>query len=277
MRSAAEFERREASLADPADSLQAELLHANREVHRLHRELASLRERLSVEREDREDLLAVIAHEIRTPVTVIRGYVRLLLTGEAGVLNDDQHRFLSETERGCDKLDHFVARTLDAARTPGEIGALEVSAASLRPLAEDIAGTLSGAMRERDIVVEHAVDETHHARFDANAIERVLLNLVGNAVRYARSTIRISSVEIDVEGRNLVEVSVADDGPGVPEELRDRIFTPYVRQDDTRHGGVGLGLALCRRLIEAHGGAIGVAGAEGGGSRFFFTLPGRER
>lgn len=276
MRSAAEHERRSGMANDSVDALQAELLRAHREAHQLHRELASLRERVAVEREDREDLLAVIAHEIRTPVTVIRGYVRLLLSGDAGTLAEDQQRFLEETGRSCDKLDTFVTRTLDAARTPGEIGAMEVATASLRPLAEDVADALAGPMRERGVALDLAVDAGHEARFDANGIERVLLNLVGNAVRYARKRIRIDSAMVEAQGRTLLEVTVEDDGPGIPIELRDRIFTPYVRQGDARHGGVGLGLALCRRLVQAHGGEIGVAEAAGGGSRFFFTLPGRE-
>jgi two-component system sensor histidine kinase KdpD len=109
-------------------------------------------------------------------------------------------------------------------------------------------------------------------------IEQVLTNLLGNAVRYAKrqGTLELSTraLPADAEGRRLIEVCVADDGPGVAPGDRARIFEPYVQADaDGRSGGLGLGLAICRRLVEAHGGTIGVRERQGGGASFHFTLP----
>ena len=169
-----------------------------------------------------------------------------------------------------------MTRALDLARTPGDVAVIEVRTLSLSPLVTDVAEMLRGPLADRGLHLENAVDPEHHARFDSDGVERVLLNLVGNAVRFARKTIRVSTCCTCDAGRPLVEVSVSDDGPGIPERERERIFMPYVRSDDAAHDGVGLGLALCRRLVEAHGGAIWVESEEAGGSNFRFTLPGRE-
>ena len=103
----------------------------------------------------------------------------------------------------------------------------------------------------------------------------MLTNLVGNALRYAPAG---SSIEIRARGvrgaeRDYVEVSVADAGPGVPPRERARIFEPYVQVEAPRAGGLGLGLAICKRIVEAHGGAIHAEERRGGGSRFVFRLP----
>jgi two-component system sensor histidine kinase KdpD len=261
-------------------TLESELLHASRAVHRLGREVEGLRQRLALAKDEREELLTVVSHELRTPLTVIVGYVRLLLAEEAGPINAEQRNFLTETQKGCEKLDDFVTRTLEAARTSGDVEVLEVSTRSLVSVVAEVGDLLRGPLADRGLCFENAVDPEDIARFDPAGIERVLLNLVGNAVRFARKTIRVSTRSFSVRGRPLVEVSVTDDGPGIPDDELERIFAPYVRREDASHPGVGLGLALCRRLVEAHGGEIRAesSGADGetSGARFRFTLPGRE-
>lgn len=272
MRQAADFEQAEEQAAADRPSLERELLHASREVHRLSREVEALRQALGAERVEREDLLAIVSHEVRTPLTVIRGYLRLLLAGEAGALGEEQRRFLSETQRSSDKLDAFVTRVLDSTRVYGDVGALEVASAPLAPLVDEVAKALRGPLADRGLRFENRADPAHEARFDRHGVERVLLNLVGNAVRFARREIWVDTRLCEGE-RPLVEVLVHDDGPGVPEGERQRVFMPYVHEAD---GGVGLGLSLCRRLVEAHGGTIRVEPGPAGGSCFRFTLPGRE-
>jgi signal transduction histidine kinase len=118
------------------------------------------------------------------------------------------------------------------------------------------------------------------ARCDPLRIEQVLANLVGNAVKFTRPggvieiTTRVRVVPGHAWVRRWVEVSVSDDGPGVAPEHRERVFEPYVQIGAGRRaGGIGLGLAICRRIVEAHGGEIGLTERDGGGCRFSFTLP----
>jgi signal transduction histidine kinase len=104
----------------------------------------------------------------------------------------------------------------------------------------------------------------------------VLTNLLSNAIRYApeESCVRVATRPLGQGDGRFVELSVTDEGPGVPPAERERIFRPYVRGSDRgQGGGLGLGLAICKRLVEAHGGAIVVRDAPGGGSCFAFTLP----
>ena len=115
------------------------------------------------------------------------------------------------------------------------------------------------------------------ARFDRSACEQILINLIGNAIRYAVRRILVSTRRLRTQGRELIEISVSDDGPGVPAADRIRIFDSYVQVgDEERSGGLGLGLSICKRLVEGHGGTIGVSDRPGGGAHFAFTLPGAE-
>lgn len=257
--------------------LESELLRMSRDLHRANRELASLREQLGRAQSDREELLGVVSHELRTPLTVIGGYARLLLTEEVGPLLEPQRRFLLETQRSSAKLDTFVERLLEAARQPGAGEVLEVASHPLRPVVDEVAGALAGALDRSGVELHIDVDpERSRARFDALRVEQILTNLVGNAIRYAGEggRVGVAARPIRSAGRDLLEVSVTDDGPGVPPEDRGRIFDPYVRAGGPAGaGGLGLGLTICRRLVEAHGGTIGVGERPGGGARFFFTLP----
>jgi signal transduction histidine kinase len=258
--------------------LERELLNMSRDLHRANRELASVKEKLRHERSEREELLTVVSHELRTPLTVIGGYARLLLGEEVGPLSPSQRRFLEETHKSCRKLDAFVGRLFDAAREPGGGEVLEVSSAPLRPLLEEAAAALLPLIgAEGPELVLDGVDPGLRARFDPERLEQVLTNLLANAIHHARSRVEVACRELSNGERGFVEVCVADDGPGVAPEERQRIFEPYVRAGSARSArGLGLGLAICKRLVEAHGGSIAVSERPGGGARFAFTLPSAE-
>jgi signal transduction histidine kinase len=263
-------------------SLELEVLRANQDLHRLHRELASLREQLLAEREGREELLTVVSHELRTPVTVIGGYSRLLLSGDAGPVTDEQRRFLEESAKSCQRLNEFIQKLIDASRERKGGEVLELGCHALAPAVEAVVDLLRPLAAERDSkLLVHTEPGATHARFDPLRVEQVLTNLVSNAIQHAGPTaaieIGVRSLPNPVGGRRFVEISVEDDGPGVAAELRERVFQPWVRfGGGSPAGGLGLGLAISRRLVEAHGGAISLCERPGGGCRFAFTLPAAE-
>jgi signal transduction histidine kinase len=230
------------------------------------RDVAELRER--------EALLIELSHELRTPVTVIAGYARLLLSEDVGPLNEVQRRFLQQSARSAQRLVDLIGRVLEAAAHARGGVELECSEAPLAPALQAVADLVAPLLEQKHLTLEVALDPAAaRACFDALRVEQVLSNLIGNAIRHAPpgSTIRVTSAP---RPRGMVEIAVGDEGPGVAPGDRERIFQPYVRGGDRRRpGGLGLGLAIARRLVDAHGGSIGVREAAGGGSIFAFTLP----
>lgn len=260
--------------------LAAELARAARDVHRLNRELAASAERRRHDAQEREELLTVMSHELRTPITVIAGYARLLLSEKVGPLNDEQRRFLGESAKSCQRLSGFIGNLLEAAHDMGGERPLEVCETGLASTIEGVVAFLRPLLDEHRLALRFALERGDpRARFDPPRVEQVLTNLIGNAVKYAPagSCVEIATRRVQHEGRDFVEVAIADEGPGVAPEDRERIFEAYVRAGEASGaGGLGLGLAICRRIVSAHGGRIGVTSRPEGGSRFAFTLPAAE-
>jgi signal transduction histidine kinase len=263
----------------PLRTLERELLRTSQDLHRTNRELASLREELRAERDGREQLLSVVSHELRTPVTVIGGYSRLLLSGDAGPVTDEQRRFLLESAKSCQRLNEFIEKLIEASRETKGGEVLELGSHAFAPVVEAVVEGLLPLATERDSRLVVRIDSAaSYARFDPLRVQQILTNLIGNAIQHggSKATIEIGARLLPklVGGRRFVEVCVEDDGPGVASEHRERIFQPWIQVNSGgRAGGVGLGLAICRRLVEAHGGEISLADRPGGGCRFLFTLP----
>jgi len=258
-------------------TLESEVLRTGRALHDANRELVALRERVRNESAEREQLLTVVSHELRTPCTVIAGFNRMLLSEKFGPLGERQRHFLEESQKSCQRLNAFIGNLIETAREGLCVGPLEVAEAPLAPIVESVVGNFEPLLRERRLRIELALDPgTPRARFDPPRLEQVLTNLIGNALKFAPpgSSIEIASRPLSAGGRQFAEIAVADAGPGVEPGDRERIFEPYVQGGQgARAGGLGLGLAICRRIVEAHGGAIRVDDRPGGGSLFVFTLP----
>jgi signal transduction histidine kinase len=260
-------------------SLEAELHRALRDLSAANREDAELRERLAGERAEREELLSVVSHELRTPLTVIGGYNRLLLEEEVGPVTEAQRGFLMESRRACERLDRFVGNLIEASRADKGVHVLELGHGPVEGVIEGVVAMLRPLLEDREMSI--AVEARGHARFDRARLEQVLTNLLGNAIKFARRGGHVDVVAQPLpatgEGRVFVEIAVSDDGPGIPPDDRERVFDPYVQlAEEGGARGLGLGLAICRRLVEAHGGEIRATGSDRGGARFVFTLPASE-
>jgi signal transduction histidine kinase len=225
----------------------------------------------------REELLSVVSHELRTPLTVIRGYNNLLLGEDAGPLTEAQREFLEQSNRSCERLAQFIRDLLSACGDPAAQAPFELRNASIEELLDEVIAFLRPLLDERDLVIEKRLDpDARRAHFDPVRIEQVLCNLLSNALRFSKpgTAVRVGSRSVPDANHRLIEISVVDTGPGVPPADRERVFEPYVRAaHDQRGGGLGLGLAICRRIVDAHGGSIGVGEEPGFGARFSFSLP----
>lgn len=263
-------------------TLERELLRLGQDLHGSNRELADLRDRLRRERHEREELLTVVSHELRTPVTIISGYNRLLLAEKIGPLNDEQRGFLTEGSKACQRLDLFIGNLLEASRQDADGEVLEIAHAALAPVVDGVVGLLRPLFDDAKLEVRVDIaEEADRARFDRTRLEQILINLLGNAIKFSPpgaaieiSTRATSHVSNGGPERPCVEFRISDQGPGVAPAYRQRIFEPYVQiGEESGAGGLGLGLAICKRLVEAHGGAISVQSRSECGSSFVFTIP----
>jgi len=216
----------------------------------------------------RSTLLGAIGHDLRTPLAAIHGAAgSLLLPGELGEAT--RRDLLAMIQEESERLAHLLNNLLDLTRL--ESGALQVQK-EWQPL-EEVVGSALGRLERRQgpLPVHVALPEgLPLVPLDAALLEQVLVNLLTNAQRHAPGR------DIDLrawEEPGWAHLEVADRGPGIPLEAQERIFDTFFRLPGAGEGGVGLGLAICRAILLAHGGRIRVEDRPGGGSRFILSLP----
>jgi len=256
------FSAAAAALEDSYASLRAEVERLRRELEKSNRDLAS-----SLEREQAQaELSAVLAHEMRNPLASLELFAGLLAES---VLPDECREWVAHMQAGLRMLGatvnnvlHFYSRP-GAARAPLDLGALlEWAHEFLLPLARQAQVTLSLENQLAGVVVPA----------DRHRLEQVLVNLVLNAVRAvaAGGWIELRGHTIQTKEDGFVELTVADNGPGISPADLPRIFEPGF---STHVGSSGLGLAVCRKIVEQHAGAIGAENRPGKGARFTLTFP----
>jgi K+-sensing histidine kinase KdpD len=235
------------------------------EDQQLAGEAAQARQLAEVDRL-RAALLAAVGHDLRTPLAGIKAAVSSLRQRDVTWSPDEQSELLETIEESADRLDDLIANLLAMSRL--QAGALSVD---VRPvvLEEVVAKALVGV--PADIVTVDVPYDLPLVRADAGLLERVIANLVDNARRFAPAGVPVR-VESSYD-ENAVRVHVVDTGPGVPEEDRERIFTPFQRLGDNRSdGGAGLGLAIARGFAEAMAGTVLPSETPGGGLTMTVTL-----
>ncbi len=254
-----------------------------REDGAVQRVVVGLRDTSARARAERRhaDLIATVAHELRSPLTSVKGFTATLLA-KWERFTDDQRKLMLETvDADADRVTRLIAELLDIARI--DSGRLQLAryAVDIEELVRDqISGMVAaGQPEDRLVVVAH---ETPPVFADPDKLRQVLANLLENAVRHGdgRVTVTIDAAEPTAattapaaaeSASDLVTVTVDDEGPGIPPEMLGRVFTRFWRGN--RRGGTGLGLYIVKGIIEAHGGTITVGPAPSGGARFRFTVP----
>jgi C4-dicarboxylate-specific signal transduction histidine kinase len=216
-------------------------------------------------------LAAGLAHEVGNPIAALLGLEDVLLGGE---LDEDTRDLIQRMKRETERVHHVLRDLLDFARAGQESRASEADArASVREVAEEVVALVKPQRTMRDIVISLEIPpDLRPVRVSGTRLQQVLLNLVLNAGdaltesnRGGRITIRATAAD------RAVTVAVEDDGPGVPEAIRGSLFEPFVTTKDVGKG-TGLGLAVCRGLVEGAGGTIALD-PEAAGARFVLTLP----
>jgi len=220
----------------------------------------------------RSSLLSSVSHDLRTPLGVISGAATALLEPE-GLSSEARRDLLVTVYEEAQRLNRLVRNLLDMTRIAS--GAIKVKK-EWQPL-EEVVGSALNRLEEQlkgRVVDVELAPELPLVPIDAVLVEQVFINLLENATKYAPppSPVRIAA-RADAE-RHAVVVEVADRGPGIPADQLDRVFEKFYRLPrEGGGGGAGLGLAICRGVVEAHGGKIWVENREGGGAVFRFTIP----
>ncbi len=242
----------------------------------LRRLVVSLRDTEARRRTERShaELIATVAHELRSPLTSVKGFTATLLA-KWERFTDDQKRLMLETvDADANRVTRLIAELLDISRI--DSGRLElrrqpvdIGAAVGRHIQAHVA---AGQDADRFLVrIQHPLPDLWA---DPDKIDQVLSNLLENAVRHGEGTVTIDvapSPSLRVRGATDTAVTVSDEGSGIPEESMSRVFTRFWR--GSKRGGTGLGLYIVKGIVEAHGGTITVGRAASGGAQFRFTLP----
>jgi signal transduction histidine kinase len=255
-----------ASTQDLGAQLEERVAERNRELE----DLAEHHRRLD---QQQAQFVSSVSHELRTPLTAIRGSLELLRDGDAGPLSPEATAVVAVAARGTERLGRLVDDIIDLERLEsGSFGMTAVPTA-VGPLVEHAIALLGPLAEEYDVrLVDRLPADAAWASCDADRVLQVLVNLLGNALKYAPAGSAVT-VSVVVDDR-LVRVAVADSGRGIPEAELEAVFGRFHQvapADDARRGGTGLGLAICKAIVEAHGGTIRVANDSG--AVFTFTLP----
>lgn len=252
----------------------SERRETEREVREMMKELQRMNAELENSNRLQAEFLSNTSHELKTPLTSIIANAEVLEYEMCGPVNDEQRRVLANISRNSQHLLKMISSLLAYAsqREGGDM--LRPQEVAIGMLLETVVETVRPLLEEGELEVDLDVDDDMPAcRLDPEKIYRVYLNLIENAIKFSpRGVIRVGARLVDGE----LEGSVSDQGIGIPPDMLEAIFQPFRQADasPTRtYGGVGLGLAICRHLVELHGGRIWAESEHGGGATIRFRLP----
>jgi len=223
----------------------------------------------------RSEFVSTVSHEFRTPLALIKGYIATLLRQDLALGDETRKRFLRNTDEAADRLSRLIGELLSVSRI--EAGRLELE---LQPL--DLGELVTEVLERLRLEASHCQlvaqlpPQGLTVQADSDKVERVLLNLLTNAIKFSPEG---GTVTVEVQWTEAppgVLISVTDQGSGIPSEHLDRVFDKFYQAGDDlvkKTDGVGLGLYICKSIVEYHGGRIWVESTPGEGSTFKFTLP----
>ncbi len=260
-------------------------VHARKKIEELaaqlseERHLLELRNREVVQANElKSEFLAGMSHELRTPLHSIIGFSELIAEGRSGALTDKQKRQLDHILRAARHLLSLINDILDLSKIEAGRLDLELESFVVNASVAEVLTTIEPMAQAKNIAIHSETDPGLVIRADRRRFKQILFNLFSNAVKFTSPDGRISFTAADME--SFIEFCVSDTGIGIAAEEHGIIFDSFRQASVTTKGikeGAGLGLAITRRLVEAHGGSIRVDSEVGKGSRFLFRMPSHSR
>lgn len=229
----------------------------------------------------KQDFVAMVSHDLRTPLTSVQGFLSLLSIDAYGKLNDAGKESLSLTEDSVDRLIALVNDLLDIEKMESGMLSLQIENCKASDIVKRAVDAVASLAAQKAINIKSSIQEHSEVKADGDRIVQVMVNLLGNAIKFSPEGSDILIAEREVDG--FIELQVRDFGRGIPKHLTESIFDRFKQvelSDEKVEGGSGLGLAICKAIVERHGGKIGVdspddgvIGHPAGGSQFWFRLP----
>jgi len=245
--------------------LRQALLKANQDIEKLSKV--------------KSDFVSIISHELRTPLTSIKESVSLVLDEIVGPLNEEQKKFLGITKNNIDKLVKAITDILDFSKLESGRIAMHKRKMNINDVIKDVYNETKKAAEEKNLRFDLELsDGMEPVWLDPDRVAQALKNLISNAIKFNKENgeIKIYSRKVERNGKEAVRVSIEDKGIGISKEELNNLFKDFNPLDSSmtrRHRGIGLGLAVCKGIIDLHGGDVWVESEKGAGSRFIFTLP----
>lgn len=243
------------------------------EMFSLYENLSRTAQELAQLNKIKDEFLATVSHELKTPLTTIKGFVSVILSGEVGPLNEQQHNFLTVTDQSVNRLTNLITNLLDLSRLNGKVE-MEMQKVDMGELVRTSISMMLLKARENSVdLVNETGKGLPQVHADTRWITQVIDNLVINAIKYAGK-----GAVVKVTGTNkgeAVVICVEDNGPGIPAEEQKLVFDKFYRGKTgaSQAPGTGLGLAISKSVVEKHGGKIWLESKPGKGCRFCFALP----
>ena len=266
-------------LANTFNVMTSKIQENIKQLEENNQTLANLNQELKQLDRVKSDLLANVSHELRTPLTSIKGYTEYILEGKLGDITPKQQKGLVVVQRNLDRLSKLINALLDYSLMDAEKMVLSLKPFHLKTLSKQVVANLGSELEKRKLNFDIDIPEDLPLVVgDREKIYQVLENLTINAFKFTenggRITLRASAT---MEDENLrVKISLSDTGVGIPGDALPRIFDRFYQVDATskrKYGGMGLGLAIARSIVEAHKGTITVESAIGRGTTFTVILP----
>lgn len=223
----------------------------------------------------KSNFLNITSHELRTPISAIKGYIQLILKQKLGEINEEQKKSLEVALRNANRLDHLIQDILDISRLDSGTMRFIPEPTNVKIMIEETVETMRSSADVKHIQINTTVEEyLPDLTIDQERIKQVIINLLNNAIKFSPDN---SNINVNIrKEQDDISFEMQDFGRGIPKDQHDNIFDAFYQvkaNEDKRLGGVGLGLAISRGIILAHGGRIWVESTLDKGSKFTFSLP----
>ena len=254
-------------IRDLNENLQQKVDNATRELRRSNEKLKELDK-------TKDEFLSIASHQLRTPLTSIKGYVDMLRDGDFGEVNEAQKNALDETFSSSERMVRLINDFLNISRLQTGKFTIEKRPTSFDDLVQQEVNMLKLVAAQSDIKINAKIDKINDVNLDVEKVQQVVVNMIDNAIYYSKPN---STIEVKLKkSKNFAEFTVKDTGIGVPKEDQEKLFSKFFRAPNARTrrpDGTGVGLFLSKKVVVGHKGEIIFKSEEGKGSTFGFKLP----